>query len=73
MQKSESVLENQTRKILWGFEIQRDPLILARRPGQVSIYKKKRSCYLMDFAVPADHRGKFKESEKTFTRILSEI
>ena len=26
--------------------------------------KRKRSCHLIDFAVPADHKGKIKESEK---------
>ena len=26
--------------------------------------KKKRACRIVDLAVPADHRGKFKESEK---------
>ena len=28
------------------------------------INKKKRTCYLMDFAAPADHRVKMKENEK---------
>ena len=31
MQKQESVLENETHKILWDFEIQTDPLIPTRR------------------------------------------
>ena len=34
------------------------------RPDLVLIDKKKRTCHLVDFAVPADHRVKMKESEK---------
>ena len=50
----ESVLENETHKILWVFELQTDNLIPARRPDLVLIDKKK-TCHLMDFAVPTDH------------------
>ena len=35
----ESVLENETHKLLWDFEIQTDHLILARRPDLVIIQK----------------------------------
>ena len=28
------------------------------------INKRKRTCYIVDFAIPADHRVKVKESEK---------
>ena len=62
--KPESVLENETHKILWDFEIQTDHLITARRPDLVLINKKKRTCHIVDFAVPADHRVKLKEIEK---------
>ena len=62
--KPESVLENETHKILWDFEIQTDHLITARRPDLVLINKKKRTCQIVDFAVPADHRVKLKEIEK---------
>ena len=62
--KPESVLENDTHKILWDFEIQTDHLIPARRPDLVLINKKKRMCHIVDFAVPADHRVKLKEIEK---------
>ena len=41
MQKPESILENETHKILKDSEIQTDPLILARRPDLVLINKKK--------------------------------
>ena len=64
MHKPESVLENETHKILWDFEIQTDHLIPARRPDLVLINKKKRTCHIVDFAVPADHRVKLKEIEK---------
>ena len=42
MHNPESVLENETYKILWGFEIQTDHLISARRPDQVRVDKKKK-------------------------------
>ena len=64
MPKPESVLENETHKILWDFEIKTDHLIPARRPDLVLIDKKERTCQLVDFAVPADHRVKLKENEK---------
>ena len=59
-------------KILWDFEIQADHLISARQPDQVieSIKQKKkrrkekRTCRLVDFAVPGDQRVKMKESKK---------
>ena len=42
MHHAESVLENETHKLLWDFEIQTDHIIPTRRPYQVIIYKKKR-------------------------------
>ena len=66
MHNTTSVLENETYKLLWDFDKQTDHLISARRPDQVKIKnKKKRTCKIMDFAVPADHRVKLKESKKT--------
>ena len=42
-----------------------DLLILARRPDVIIINnKKKRTCKIVDFTVPADHRVKLKESEE---------
>ena len=38
--------------------------ISARRPDLIIINKKKRTCIIVDFAVPADHRIKLKECEK---------
>ena len=64
MHNPESVLENDTYKLLWDFDIQTDHLILARRLDLIIINKTKRTCNIVDFAVPADHRVKLKESEK---------
>ena len=59
------VLENDTHKLLWDFDIHTDQLISARRPDLIIISKKKkRTCKIVDFAVPADHRIKLKECEK---------
>ena len=58
------VPENATHKLLWDFNIQMDHLIPARRPGLIIINKKKRTCKIVDFAVPADPRIKLKECEK---------
>ena len=64
MYNPESVLENEMYKILSDFEIQMDHLILARRPELVIVNKKKKTCKIVVFAIPADHRVKLKESEK---------
>ena len=58
------VLENDSHKLLWDFNIQTDHLILARRPDLIIINKKTKICKIVDFAVPADHRIYLKESEK---------
>ena len=58
------VLENNTHKLRWDFDIQTDYLTSARRPDLIIINKKKRICKIVDFAVPADHRIKLKEGEK---------
>ena len=44
--------------------IQTYHLIPARRPDLIIINQKKRTCKIVDFAVPADHRIKMKECEK---------
>ena len=65
MHKPAPVLENATHKLLWDFNIQTDHLIPARRPDLIIINNnKKRTCKIIDFAVPADHRIKLKECEK---------
>ena len=58
------VLENDTQKLLWDFDIQTDHLISARRPDLIIIIIKKKICKIVDFAVSADHRIKLKECEK---------
>ena len=60
------VLENDTHKLVWDFNIQTDHLIPARRPDLIIIInkKKKKICKIIDFAVPVDHRIILKESEK---------
>ena len=58
------VLENNTHKLLWDFDIRTDHLISSRRPDLIIINKEKRTCKIVAFAVPADHRIKLKECEK---------
>ena len=60
----ESVLENEDYKILWDFSIQNDHVIEARRSDLVVVYKKERSCKIIDFAVPGDSRIEEKEKDK---------
>ena len=64
MHKPAPVLENATHKLLWDFNIQTDHLIPARIPDLIIINKEKRTCKIVDFPVPADHRIKLKECEK---------
>ena len=58
------VLDNDSHKLLWDFNIQTDHLIPARRPDLIIINKRERICKIVDFAVPVDHRINLKESEK---------
>ena len=59
------VLENDTHKLIWDFDIHTYHRTTARRPGLIIINKKKmRICKIVDFAVTADHRIKLKECEK---------
>ena len=73
------ILENDSHKLLWDFNIQTDHLIPARRPDLILINKKKkRICKIVDFAVPVDHRINLKESEKKdkfldFTREIKKL
>ena len=63
-----NVLENDTRKLLWNIDMLTDHRISARRPDLIIINEKKKkgNCKIIDFAVPADHRIKLKECEKTY-------
>ena len=58
------VLDNETHKLLWDFNIQMDHIISARRPDLIVSIKKDRYCKILDFAKPADRRVKLKEIEK---------
>ena len=61
MHNAEFVLENEMHKFLWDFEIHTDYLIFTRNQTKK---KKKRTCWIADFVVLADHRVKLKESKK---------
>ena len=58
------VIENNTHKLQWDVDVHTDHLISARRPNLIIINKKKRTCKIVDLAVPVDHRIKLKEYEK---------
>ena len=70
------VLENNTHKLQWDFDIQTENIISARRPDLIIIInnnnnnnkkkkkKRKRIGKIVHFAVPADRRIKLKECEK---------
>ena len=64
MHNQAPVLENDTQKLPWKFDIQTDHLIPARRPDLIIIDKKKKIWKIVAFTVPADHRIKQKECEK---------
>ena len=62
----ESVLENGDYKILWDFSIQTDLVIKASKPDLVAVNKKRRTCKMIDFAVPGvrieeKEKGKIKK------------
>ena len=69
MHNTESVMENETHKLLRDFQIQTDHLISARRPELIIVKKKKKkkkkekrkkeNLPNFGFAVPADQRIKF--------------
>ena len=61
------VLENDSHKHLWDFDIHTDHLFPARRPDLIIIKKRREICKISDFAVPADHRINLKECEKKDT------
>ena len=64
MHNPASVIENDSHKLLWDFNIQMDHQIPARRPDLIIINKRKRICKIVDVAVPPDHRINLNESEK---------
>ena len=64
MHNPASSLENNTHKLLQDFDIHSDNLISERRLDLIIINKKKRTCKIVDFAMPAEKRIKLKECEK---------
>ena len=64
MHNPASVLENDTHKLLRDFDIQTDHLIGQKTRPNNNQQQKKRTCKIVDSAVPADDRIKLKESEK---------
>ena len=56
MDMSQKVLESEDYKILWDFSIQTGHVIEAQRPDLVVVDKKRRTCKIVDFAVPGDRR-----------------
>ena len=64
MHNPESGLEKEMHKLLWDFEIQTNHLVSARWPNLIIIKKNERTCRIVDFAIPADHRVKLKECKK---------
>ena len=64
MHNSAPVVENDTHKLRWHFDIHYDHLISARRPDLIIINKMKTTYKIVDFAISADHRIKLEECEK---------
>ena len=71
--KPESVLENEAHIIPWDFEIQSDHLILARRPDLELNNRKKWTCYLLDFTVPAEWKIKESENRNKYLDLAREL
>ena len=61
---AESVLENENYKLLWDFNIRTDHNIEARRPDLVLVDKSKKSCHIIDVAIPENSGVREKEFEK---------
>ena len=59
----EGVIENDHVKLLWDFNIQTSTYIQARRPDVVVVDRDKKTCYIIDTAVPGDAGIVDKEKE----------
>ena len=71
MNKPESVLGNETYKILFSFQTQTGHLILIRKRNLTLINnKKKKKSSSTGICCLADHREKMKESEKNINKCL---
>ena len=64
MHNPAAVLENDSHKLLWDFNLQTDHLIPAKRPDLIIINKKKIIYKIVDFAVPVDYKINLKENER---------
>ena len=62
--KPEGVIENDHVKLLWDFNIQTSTYIQARRPDVVVVDREKKTCNIIDIAVPVDAGIVEKEKEK---------
>ena len=62
--KPEGVIENDHVKLLWDFNIQTSTYIQARRPDVVVVDRDKKTCNIIDIAVPVDAGIVEKEKEK---------
>ena len=59
----EKVLENETSKLLWGFQINKDRSVIASKPDIILQDKKTSKLYIIGIAIPADvNIAKKKES-----------
>ena len=74
MHNPASVLENDTQTSKWFWHTNRSSnLDQTTRPyNNQQQQKKKRTCKIVDFSVPADHRVKLKESEKKDKYLVKE-
>ena len=63
-QRLPEVIENNQYKILWDFEVQTDHVIKERRPYLVVVDKEKRTCQIVDFAIPYDTKITEREIDK---------
>ena len=61
---SESVLENETHKVLWDFKMQTDHPIPARRPDLVIVNKYKENRPNSGLCLPGRPQGKIKRKRK---------
>ena len=59
MHNPESAHDIAIQKLLWDSDMETNHLISTRRPKVEIIEKQKRTCRILDFAVPADHKTEF--------------
>ena len=60
----ETVIENESCKILWDFTAQTDHFITSLRAGKIFIHKEHNKCQIIDFPIPYDTRVDDKEVKK---------